>query len=204
MVRGYRLPHAFTFRAPGTLGVFAGSLLRNDRSNQLPGSPHENLTCALIPCIRRGPDKSCNKTGVSSEPRGSPGTRGDPTGEPPLKFRASLMCAPDARVERPVSFNALQWRSKTSVTTNRSATAVNAAISVVVRSLRGLESLVAPVATVGSFSMTCLTAATLLIDPPANDPIPLAGQGLPANSRSSLLAEAAFATRSQRASPRLS
>ena len=84
------------------------------------------------------------------------------------------MCTPDARVERPVSFNALQRRSKTSVTTNRSATAVNAAISVVVRSLRGLESLVAPVATVGSFSMTCLTAATFQIDPPADNPIPLA------------------------------
>jgi hypothetical protein len=85
------------------------------------------------------------------------------------------MCAPNARVERPVSFNALQRRSKTSVTTNRSATVVNAAISAVVRSLRGLESLVALVATVGSFSMTCLTAATFQIDPPANDPIPLAG-----------------------------
>jgi hypothetical protein len=85
------------------------------------------------------------------------------------------MCAPDARVERPVSFNALQRRSKTSVRTNSSATAVNAAISVVVRSLRGLESLVAPVATVGSLSMTRLTAATFQIDPPANDPIPLAG-----------------------------
>jgi 4-carboxymuconolactone decarboxylase len=39
----------------------------------------------------------------------------------------------------------------------------------------GLESLVALVAAVGSFSMTCLTAATFQIDPPANDPIPLAG-----------------------------
>ena len=38
----------------------------------------------------------------------------------------------------------------------------------------GLESLVALVATVGSFSMTCLTAATFQIDPPANDPAPLA------------------------------
>jgi len=33
MVRGYRLPHAFTFRARGILGVFAGPLLRNDRTN---------------------------------------------------------------------------------------------------------------------------------------------------------------------------
>src|SRR5262249_43073793 len=41
--------------------------------------------------------------------------------------------APDARVERPVS--CAQRRSKTSVTTNRSATAVNSAISVIVRSL---------------------------------------------------------------------
>ena len=38
----------------------------------------------------------------------------------------------------------------------------------------GLEHLVALVATVGSFSMTCLTAATFQIDPPANDPAPLA------------------------------
>ena len=38
----------------------------------------------------------------------------------------------------------------------------------------GLESLVALVAATGSFSMTCLTAATFDIDPPANDPIPLA------------------------------
>src|SRR6516225_1364710 len=38
----------------------------------------------------------------------------------------------------------------------------------------GLESLIALVATVGSFSMTCLTAATFQIDPPASDPIPLA------------------------------
>src|SRR6516225_1850928 len=38
----------------------------------------------------------------------------------------------------------------------------------------GLESLVALVATVGSFSMTCLTAATFQIDPPPNNPTPLA------------------------------
>jgi 4-carboxymuconolactone decarboxylase len=38
----------------------------------------------------------------------------------------------------------------------------------------GLEHLVALVATVGSFSMTCLTAATCQIDPPPNDPTPLA------------------------------
>ena len=38
----------------------------------------------------------------------------------------------------------------------------------------GLESLAALVATVGSFSMTCLAAATFQIDPPANDPAPLA------------------------------
>ena len=38
----------------------------------------------------------------------------------------------------------------------------------------GLESLVALVASTGSFSMTCLTAATFDIDPPANNPIPLA------------------------------
>jgi 4-carboxymuconolactone decarboxylase len=38
----------------------------------------------------------------------------------------------------------------------------------------GLESLVALVATTGSFSMTCITAGTFQIDPPANDPIPLA------------------------------
>src|SRR5262249_16484284 len=38
----------------------------------------------------------------------------------------------------------------------------------------GLESLVALVASVGSFSMTCLTAATFQIDPPPNNPTPLA------------------------------
>jgi len=38
----------------------------------------------------------------------------------------------------------------------------------------GLESLVALVASTGSFSMTCLTAATFAIDPPAENPMPLA------------------------------
>ena len=38
----------------------------------------------------------------------------------------------------------------------------------------GLESLVALVATIGSFSMTCITAATFGIDPPAENPTPLA------------------------------
>jgi 4-carboxymuconolactone decarboxylase len=38
----------------------------------------------------------------------------------------------------------------------------------------GLESLVALVATTGSFSMTCLTAATFDIDPPPANPTPLA------------------------------
>jgi 4-carboxymuconolactone decarboxylase len=38
----------------------------------------------------------------------------------------------------------------------------------------GEESLVALVATTGSFSMTCLTAATFQIDPPADNPTPLA------------------------------
>jgi 4-carboxymuconolactone decarboxylase len=38
----------------------------------------------------------------------------------------------------------------------------------------GEESLVALVATTGSFSMTCLTAATFQIDPPAANPTPLA------------------------------
>jgi len=33
---------------------------------------------------------------------------------------------------------------------------------------------VALVAAVGSFSMTCLTAATFEIDPPADNPMPLA------------------------------
>ena len=39
--------------------------------------------------------------------------------------------------------------------------------------IMGLESLVALVATTGSFSMTCITAGTFKIDPPANDPTPL-------------------------------
>jgi 4-carboxymuconolactone decarboxylase len=38
----------------------------------------------------------------------------------------------------------------------------------------GLESLVALVASTGSFSMTCLTANTFGIDPPADNPTPLA------------------------------
>jgi 4-carboxymuconolactone decarboxylase len=38
----------------------------------------------------------------------------------------------------------------------------------------GLESLVALVASTGSFSMTCLTASTFGIDPPADNPTPLA------------------------------
>src|SRR3984893_12002064 len=38
----------------------------------------------------------------------------------------------------------------------------------------GLESLVALVASTGSFSMTCLTAATFRIDPPPANPTPLA------------------------------
>ncbi len=38
----------------------------------------------------------------------------------------------------------------------------------------GLESLVALVASTGSFSMTCMTAATFGIDPPAANPTPLA------------------------------
>jgi 4-carboxymuconolactone decarboxylase len=39
----------------------------------------------------------------------------------------------------------------------------------------GLESLVALVASTGSFSMTCLTASAFTVDPPADNPIPLAG-----------------------------
>ena len=38
----------------------------------------------------------------------------------------------------------------------------------------GLESLVALVALTGSFSMTCMTAGTFGIEPPPEDPIPLA------------------------------
>jgi 4-carboxymuconolactone decarboxylase len=38
----------------------------------------------------------------------------------------------------------------------------------------GQESLVALVAATGSFSMTCLTAATFKIDPPSDNPTPLA------------------------------
>jgi hypothetical protein len=38
----------------------------------------------------------------------------------------------------------------------------------------GLEHLVALVATTGSFSMTCITAATFQIAPPPDDPTPLA------------------------------
>lgn len=37
----------------------------------------------------------------------------------------------------------------------------------------GLEDLVALIATIGSFTMTCLTAGTFQIDPPANNPVPL-------------------------------
>jgi 4-carboxymuconolactone decarboxylase len=38
----------------------------------------------------------------------------------------------------------------------------------------GVESLVALVATTGSFSMTCLTASTFAIEPPRENPTPLA------------------------------
>ena len=38
----------------------------------------------------------------------------------------------------------------------------------------GLESLVALVASTGSFSMTCLTAGAFEVDPPADNPVPLA------------------------------
>ncbi len=38
----------------------------------------------------------------------------------------------------------------------------------------GLDDLVALVATTGSFSMTCLTASAFGVDPPANNPVPLA------------------------------
>jgi 4-carboxymuconolactone decarboxylase len=38
----------------------------------------------------------------------------------------------------------------------------------------GLEDLVAVVATTGSFSMTCLTASAFSVDPPVNNPVPLA------------------------------
>ena len=38
----------------------------------------------------------------------------------------------------------------------------------------GLESLVALVASIGSFSMTCMTAATFGVDPPPDNPTPLA------------------------------
>jgi 4-carboxymuconolactone decarboxylase len=38
----------------------------------------------------------------------------------------------------------------------------------------GLESLVALVALTGSFSMTCMTTAAFQVDPPPDDPIPLA------------------------------
>jgi 4-carboxymuconolactone decarboxylase len=38
----------------------------------------------------------------------------------------------------------------------------------------GLESLVALIAAIGSFSMTCMTAATFGIEPPAANPTPLA------------------------------
>src|SRR6476659_5885699 len=40
----------------------------------------------------------------------------------------------------------------------------------------GPEHLVALVAVIGAFSMTCITAGTFQIDPPANDPVPLAGE----------------------------
>ena len=38
----------------------------------------------------------------------------------------------------------------------------------------GLEHLVALIATTGNFSMTCMTANTFGIDPPAENPTPLA------------------------------
>jgi hypothetical protein len=39
----------------------------------------------------------------------------------------------------------------------------------------GVEGLVALIGAIGAFSMTCITAATFQIDPPADDPVPLTG-----------------------------
>jgi 4-carboxymuconolactone decarboxylase len=51
---------------------------------------------------------------------------------------------------------------------------LNDAVYAAAQQALGLEHLVALVAAVGSFSMTCLTAATFQIAPPADNPTPLA------------------------------
>jgi hypothetical protein len=65
--------------------------------------------------------------------------------------------------------SALPWRRKSSP---RSASDASYAAA---EKTMGLESLVTLVAAVGAFSMTCITAATFQIDPPADDSVPLAG-----------------------------
>jgi hypothetical protein len=98
-------------------------------------------TCALIPCIRQSPAfDGVPEFGLKTRAAIKRGSVRQPEQPPDQRTTSQIPCiidvrAPDARVERPVSFNALQRRSKTSVTTNRSTTAVNAAISAVVRSI---------------------------------------------------------------------
>ena len=69
------------------------------------------------------------------------------------------------RARRP----AISWRANCLPTKDLSDATYAAA-----EKTMGLESLVALVATTGSFSMTCMTANTFGIDPPADNPTPLA------------------------------
>jgi 4-carboxymuconolactone decarboxylase len=50
---------------------------------------------------------------------------------------------------------------------------LTAAVHADAETIMGVEDLVALVAVVGNFSMTCLTAVTFQLAPPDNDPIPL-------------------------------
>ena len=69
------------------------------------------------------------------------------------------------RARRPAS----RWRSELLANKGLSDATYAAA-----EKAMGLESLVALVASIGSFSMTCMTAATFGIEPPAANPTPLA------------------------------
>src|SRR5215510_13391413 len=99
-------------------------------------------------------------------------------------LRATLAAGPLSRREQPI-IDAINARKTPSLADARERTCFAVAKEILANKglsddsyaaaekVMGLESLVALVAAVGSFSMTCLTAATFQIDPPPNNPTPL-------------------------------
>jgi 4-carboxymuconolactone decarboxylase len=97
------------------------------------------------------------------------------------QVRASIA----AGIERPV-IDAINARKTPALTDARESTCHSVATEVLnnrglsdasyaaAEKTLGLDCLIAAVATIGAFSMTCITAGTFQIDPPADDPIPLA------------------------------